>query len=97
MDRVDAPVAPLGTGNAATGNQGELRRAAEGLEAAFLSEMLKAAKFGEPPSAFGGGIGEEQFASFLRDAQAKEMVRAGGIGLAEQIYRSMAARGARDE
>jgi hypothetical protein len=52
------------------------------LEAVFLSEMLKASGVGETPSAFGGGVGEDQFASFLRDAQAREMVRAGGLGLA---------------
>lgn len=52
------------------------------LETVFLSEMLKAAGFGEVSDSFGGGVGEGQFASFLRDAQAQEMVRAGGVGLA---------------
>jgi len=67
-----------------------LRAAADRLEATFLAEMLKAAKFGEPPPEFGGGIGEDQFASFLRNAQSDEMVAAGGIGLAEQLFRSLA-------
>src|SRR6056297_983629 len=67
-----------------------LRAAADRLEATFLSEMLKAARFGEPPSEFGGGIGEDQFTSFLRNAQADAMVAAGGIGLAEQLFRSLA-------
>lgn len=68
-----------------------LRQAAEKLETAFLSEMLKASGLGETPDSFGGGIGEEQFASFLRDAQAREMVRSGGIGLAEVIYHALKA------
>ena len=52
------------------------------LESVFLAEMLKISGVGKAPETFGGGAGEDQFASFLRDAQAREMVRAGGIGLA---------------
>lgn len=63
-----------------------LRAGAEKLEAAFLAEMLKAAGVGTPPESFGGGAGEEQFASFLREAEAGAMVRAGGIGLAQSLF-----------
>lgn len=70
----------------------QLRHAAEKMEAAFLSEMLKAAGVGKPPEAFGGGAGEEHFASFLREAQAGEMVRAGGIGLAETLFHALKER-----
>lgn len=66
-----------------------LRAVAQKLEAAFLSEMLKAAGVGKTPDSFGGGAGEEHFASFLRDAQASEMVRAGGIGLAESLFQAL--------
>lgn len=66
-----------------------LRTAAEKLEASFLAEMLKAAGVGEARDAFGGGAGEEQFASFLREAQAEGMVKAGGIGLAEALFESL--------
>jgi Rod binding domain-containing protein len=66
-----------------------LREAAQKIEASFLAEMLKAAGVGKAAEAFGGGIGEEQFASFLRDAQAEEMVRAGGIGLAESLFQAL--------
>lgn len=70
-----------------------LRKAAQELEASFLSEMLKAAGLGETrSSAFGGGAGEDQFSSYLRDAQAREMARAGGIGLAEHLYNSLKER-----
>jgi len=40
---------------------------AKDLETAFLSEMLKSIGFGEIPESFGGGAGEDQFASFLRE------------------------------
>ena len=63
--------------------------AAVKLEGAFLSEMLKSAGFGKARDSFGGGAGEEQFASFMRDIHAQEMAGAGGIGLAEAIYRAM--------
>ena len=80
------PVAPPAT--AALQDQG-LREAAENLEASFLAEMLKSAGMGKTPDAFGGGAGEDQFASFLLHEQAKAMVQAGGIGLSEAIYEAL--------
>lgn len=62
---------------------------AKELEASFLSEMLGHAGLGASEGDFSGGIGEEQFASFLRDAQARQMVARGGIGLAEQLFKAM--------
>jgi peptidoglycan hydrolase FlgJ len=67
-----------------------LARARE-LEAAFLSEMLSHAGLKESGGPFGGGAGEAQFASFLRQEQARLMVEKGGLGLAETIFRSMEA------
>jgi len=73
------------------GGDAALRRAALKLEAGFLSLMLKESGLGET-GAFGGGVGEEQFASFLRDIHAREMAEAGGIGLAESIFQALKAR-----
>lgn len=69
-----------------------LRDKARDLEASFLAEMLRHAGVGTPPSAFGGGVGEEQFASFLREAQAGAIARRGGLGLAEHLYKAMKGR-----
>lgn len=69
-----------------------LREATVALEATFLNEMLKAAKFGEPRSAFGGGEGEAQFSSFLRQEHARALAENGGIGLAESIYNVLKGR-----
>lgn len=69
-----------------------LRHAAEELETTFLAEMLKSAGLGESRSAFGGGAGEDQFASFLIEAQAREMVKAGGIGLSEALFNALKER-----
>ncbi|MEJ6403228.1 rod-binding protein [Yoonia sp. 2307UL14-13] len=73
-------------------NDLKLRDAAQKLEATFLAEMLKSAGLGEARNAFGGGVGEDQFASFLREAQAEEMAKAGGIGLAEALFEAMKVR-----
>lgn len=69
---------------------------AQELEAAFLSEMLGHAGLEQGAggeTGFSGGIGEQQFSSFLRAEQARLMVQKGGIGLAEQIFHSLEKRG----
>ncbi len=70
----------------------KLRAAAQKLEATFLAEMLKSAGLGQPRDAFGGGSGEDQFSSFLRQAQAEAMAEAGGIGLAERLFEALKDR-----
>ncbi len=69
-----------------------LHAAAQELEATFLAEMLKSAGLGQSRDAFGGGAGEDQFASFLVDEQARAMVKAGGIGLAEALFNALKER-----
>ena len=73
-----------------TPRQTAMREAAEKLEAAFLAEMLKGAGLDAMAGPFGGGEGEGQFASLMREEQAKQMVQAGGIGLAEHLFNQMA-------
>lgn len=70
----------------------KLRDAANKMEAAFLSSMLQAAGLGAPRESLGGGIGEEQFASFTVQATAEKMVQRGGIGLAEALFHAMRGR-----
>lgn len=76
---------------ATTSNDDErLMAKAKELEASFLAEMLgHAGMDADAESSFGGGVGEAQFASFLRQEQAKLMVSKGGIGLAEALFRAM--------
>ncbi len=56
--------------------------------------MLEGAGLGKPPAGLSGGAGEDQFASFLLDAQALRLARAGGIGLAESLFEALKARDA---
>lgn len=65
-----------------------LRQKAAELETAFLAEMLAYSGL-DQKSSFAGGVGEEQFSSFMRQEQARAMVQAGGIGLAESLFRAM--------
>lgn len=74
---------PLPSGDAA------LRQAAQDLETTFLSEMLKSSGLGKSRESMGGGAGEDQFSSFLVRAQAEQMTKAGGIGLAEMFFNAL--------
>lgn len=85
-------ISPL-TPAVAPQRQEALRRAAQELETVFLAEMLTSAGLGAPRGGgFGGGAGEGQFASFLVEEQARAMVAAGGIGLAESLFAALKER-----
>ena len=75
----------------------ELWRLSQSLETTFLSEMLGAAGLTDTSETFNGGIGEEQFSSFLNQQRAAAMVESGGIGLAETIYSSLVQREVADD
>ncbi len=82
----------VGISAPATAKDKILMDAAQKLEATFLAEMLKSAGLGQSSESFGGGAGEDQFASFLVQEQAMQMVKAGGIGLSESIYETLKER-----
>ena len=65
-----------------------IRHAAEAFEAAFLAEMLSHAGIARPPEGFGGGAGEDGFASFLTQAYAEKIAATGRFGIAEAIVRA---------
>lgn len=68
------------------------RKAAQQFEAAFLSEMLKYTGINKPSDSFGGGAGEEAFASFLTDEYARLLAERGGIGIAQQVFELLKQR-----
>jgi Rod binding domain-containing protein len=70
----------------------ELMSAARDLEVTFLAQMLTSAGLGKTSSTFGGGVGEDQFASFLVEEQARKIVDQGGIGLAESLFEALKER-----
>ena len=69
-----------------------LREASKELEATFLYEMLKSSDLGKGRTDFGGGAGEDHFASFLLQQRAHMLTGQGGVGLAEKIFDALVAR-----
>ena len=69
-----------------------LRTAAVELEANFLAEMLKSGGLSRTSGSSAGGVGEDQFSSFLVIEQARLMAQAGGIGLAEVLFDALVER-----
>ncbi|HYE45391.1 MAG TPA: rod-binding protein [Caulobacter sp.] len=92
---VTAAIAPpvdvlLAQGQARTLARAKVKETAQAYEASFLSVML-AQMFKDvgAEAPFGGGEGEAMFKSFFTDAVAKQVSRAGGIGLAGPVEREM--------
>ena len=70
--------------------RGQIADTAQKFESSFLSVMLQSmfegVKQDEP---FSGGQGEDMFKSFMAEAMAKHMAKAGGVGLASSVQREM--------
>jgi Rod binding domain-containing protein len=63
---------------------------AKAFEAQMISQLLQPMFEGlstEPP--FGGGAAEGTYRSFLTDAFAKQMVKAGGVGVSRSVMAEM--------
>ncbi len=76
--------------NAARGSSGDnakLREAAEEFESIFLSQMLQPMfnNVGKD-TLTGGGPGTDIFKSMFVDEIGKAVSRAGGVGIADQVY-----------
>lgn len=70
--------------------RGKIKETAQKFEASFLSVMMQSMFEGvKTPEPFGGGQGEEMFKSLLTDAMAKEVTKAGGVGVAATVQREM--------
>ena len=83
-----APVQPMSPAELA--KRGQITQTAQNFEATFLSSMMQEMFAGVQTSApFGGGPGEDMFRSFLTDAMAKQVTKAGGIGLAQAVQHEM--------
>ena len=76
--------------SASTRGTARMRETAEAFEASFLSQMMKPMFEGLSTEApFGGGEAEGTWRGFLVEAMAKQTVKAGGIGLADQVVAQM--------
>jgi peptidoglycan hydrolase FlgJ len=67
-----------------------MRETAEAFEASFVAQMLRPMFEGISTDApFGGGEAEATWRGFLIDEMGKQVARAGGIGLADQVVSEM--------
>jgi flagellar protein FlgJ len=69
------------------------RAAAQDFEAVFLNSMMSqmfTAIGGEGP--FGGGAGTGVWRSFLSEEYSKSFAKAGGVGIANQVYQTLLAQ-----
>lgn len=70
--------------------RGQIKQTAQDFESTFLSVMFQQMFSGLPTDGpFGGGAGEEMFRSVLTDAMAKQVSKAGGVGVAASVEREM--------
>lgn len=88
LDTLSAIATPRSSAELA--KRGQIKESSEKFEASFLSVMMQSmfqgVKTSEP---FGGGPGEEMFKSLLTESMAKEVSKAGGVGLASTVQREM--------
>jgi peptidoglycan hydrolase FlgJ len=84
------PAAPAPMTPAQLASKAQIHKTAQAFESQFLSQMLGTMFEGVTTSApFGGGQGEQAFKSFLMDAFAKQMTKAGGVGITAAVQREM--------
>ena len=82
--------APAAQSAAELAKRGQIKQTARDFEASFLSIMMQQMFAGiSTDGPFGGGAGEQMFRSVLTDAMAKQMARAGGVGIAPTVEREM--------
>jgi peptidoglycan hydrolase FlgJ len=86
-----APAIPAAL-NAANDVHAKARAAAQEFESVFLNTMLQPMfTASKTENAFNGGAGGELWRSLLTDEYAKSFSKAGGIGIADHVYRSLIA------
>ena len=74
----------------ATSREDQARKAAEEFEAMFIGQMLTHMFAGiETNEMFGGGHGEDVYRSMMIDEYGKLMSKAGGIGIADHVTKTL--------
>jgi Rod binding domain-containing protein len=69
------------------------RASAQDFEAVFLNSMFQEMFTGiDGEGPFGGGAGTGVWRSFLSDQYARSFAKAGGVGIADQVYKELVAQ-----
>ena len=70
--------------------RGQIEKTAKDFESSFLSVMFtQMFKDVGAEAPFNGGHGEAAFKSFMSDAMAKQVSKAGGVGLSDRVAQEM--------
>ena len=72
-----------------TGQVRKAKEAAEAFESVYLAKMLENMRTGLSGSVLSGGEAEDTWQSFMTDEYAKEISRAGGVGIADAVLKVM--------
>jgi peptidoglycan hydrolase FlgJ len=89
------PLAPLGDANVAQLSaemkiKSKAKAAAQDFESMFLNSMFQQMQTGiDGDGPFGGSGALKVWRSFLTDQYAKTFTKAGGIGIANQVYQEL--------
>jgi peptidoglycan hydrolase FlgJ len=87
---IDLMMAGASAKPAATGNKAKARAAAQDFEAVFLNSMFQQMFTGiDGEGPFGGSGATGVWRSFLTDTYAKSFAKAGGVGIADEVYRGL--------
>ncbi|HLA21286.1 MAG TPA: flagellar assembly peptidoglycan hydrolase FlgJ [Pseudolabrys sp.] len=91
LDLFNANAPAAGKLNAAS--KEKARASAQDFEAVFLNSMFQQMFTGlQGDGPFGGSGATGVWRSFLTDEYSKSFAKAGGIGIADQVYRSLIAQ-----
>ena len=84
---------PAAAGKMPDATKAKAKAAAQDFEAVFLNSMFQQMFTGiEGDGPFGGQGATGVWRSFLTDEYAKSFAKSGGVGIADQVYRSLIAQ-----
>lgn len=84
-------------GSPAESREEALRRASREFESLFVAELLKIANPNGLGGLFGQSAGSRLYAGMFQETLARQISEGGGIGLADLIYRDLAATYGQEE
>jgi len=90
LQAIDLATAGQSAASALSPAKAKAKAASQNFEAVFLNSMFQQMFTGiDGEGPFGGNGATKVWRSFLTDAYAKNFTKAGGIGIADQVYRSL--------
>jgi peptidoglycan hydrolase FlgJ len=83
---------PLASSKISAAGKAKAKAASQDFEAVFINSMFQQMFTGiQGEGPFGGDGATRVWRSFLTDEYSKSFAKAGGIGIADQVYRSLLA------